>query len=44
VADVAPASPAERPGCAGDKVLRIGGQDARDQQTQVNEIVSPRIS
>jgi regulator of sigma E protease len=40
VADVAPASPAESAGLRrGDKVLRIGGQDARDQQTQVNEIV-----
>lgn len=40
VADVAPASPAEKAGLRrGDKVLRIGGQDARDQQTQVNEIV-----
>ena len=40
VADVVPASPAESAGLRrGDKVLRIGGQDARDQQTQVNEIV-----
>jgi regulator of sigma E protease len=40
VADVAPASPAETAGLRrGDKVLRIGGQDARDQQTQVNEII-----
>jgi regulator of sigma E protease len=40
VADVVPASPAESAGVhRGDKVLRIGGQDARDQQTQVNEIV-----
>jgi regulator of sigma E protease len=40
VADVAPASPAETAGLKrGDKVLRIGGQDARDQQTQVNEII-----
>jgi len=40
VADVVPASPAETAGLRrGDKVVRIGGQDARDQQTQVNEIV-----
>jgi regulator of sigma E protease len=40
VADVVAASPAESAGLRrGDKVLRIGGQDARDQQTQVNEIV-----
>jgi regulator of sigma E protease len=40
VADVAPASSAEKAGLRrGDKVLSIGGQDARDQQTQVNEIV-----
>jgi len=40
VADVVPASPAEAAGLRrGDKVLSIGGQDARDQQTQVNEIV-----
>lgn len=40
VADVIPASPAESAGLRrGDRVLRIGGQDARDQQTQVNEIV-----
>jgi regulator of sigma E protease len=40
VADVAPASSAETAGLRrGDKVLSIGGQDARDQQTQVNEIV-----
>ena len=40
VADVLPASPAAAAGLrAGDKVLRIGGQDARDQQTQVEEIV-----
>jgi regulator of sigma E protease len=40
VADVAPGLPAEAAGLRrGDKVLRIGGQDARDQQTQVNEII-----
>ena len=40
VADVVPASPAAAAGLrAGDKVLRIGGQDARDQQTQVEEII-----
>ena len=40
VADVVPASPAEAAGLRrGDKVLRIGGGDARDQQTQVNEII-----
>ncbi len=40
VADILPASPAETAGLRrGDKVLRIGGQDARDQQTQVNEII-----
>ena len=40
VADVVPASPADAAGLRrGDKVLRIGGQDARDQQTQVNEII-----
>ncbi len=40
VADVIAASPAATAGLrAGDKVVRIGGQDARDQQTQVNEIV-----
>jgi len=40
VADVVPASPAESVGLRrGDKVLSIGGKDARDQQTQVNEIV-----
>ena len=40
VADVVPESPAESAGVRrGDKVVRIGGQDARDQQTQVNEIV-----
>ncbi len=40
VADVAPGSPAEAAGLTrGDKVLHIGGQDARDEQTQVNEIV-----
>ncbi len=40
IADILPASPAETAGLRrGDKVLRIGGQDARDQQTQVNEII-----
>jgi len=40
VADVVPASPAETAGLRrGDKVVRIGGQDARDQQTQVDEII-----
>jgi regulator of sigma E protease len=40
VADVVPASPADAAGLRrGDTVVRIGGQDARDQQTQVNEIV-----
>ena len=40
VADVIPGSPAEKAALRrGDKVLRIGGQDARDQETQVNEIV-----
>ena len=40
VSDVVPASPAETAGLRrGDKVVRIGGQDARDQQTQVNEII-----
>jgi regulator of sigma E protease len=40
IADVVPASPAEAAGLRrGDKVLRIGGQDARDQQTQVDQIV-----
>jgi len=40
VSDVLPASPAETAGLRrGDKVLRIGGQDARDQQTQVDEIM-----
>jgi len=40
VADVVPASPAETAGLRrGDKVLRIGGQDARDQQTQVDQIM-----
>ena len=40
VADVAPASPAEAAGFRrGDKVVRIGSGDARDQQTQVNEII-----
>jgi regulator of sigma E protease len=44
VADVLAGSPAAEAGLArGDKVVRIGGQDARDQQTQVNEIVlAPR--
>jgi len=40
VADVVPGSPAAAAGLrSGDKVVRIGGQDARDQQTQVEEIV-----
>ncbi len=40
VADVAPGSPSEAAGLRrGDKVQKIGGQDARDQQTSVNEIV-----
>ena len=40
VADVIPGSPAQTAGLrSGDKVLRIGGHDARDQQTQVEEIV-----
>jgi regulator of sigma E protease len=40
VADVVPASPADAAGLRrGDKVLRIGGQDARDQQTQVDQII-----
>lgn len=40
IADVLPGSPAAAAGLvAGDKVLRIGGEDARDQQTQVSEIV-----
>jgi regulator of sigma E protease len=40
VADVLPDSPAEAAGLRrGDKVVRIGGEDARDQQTQVNQIV-----
>jgi regulator of sigma E protease len=40
VADLVPASPAEAAGFhRGDKVVRIGSGDARDQQTQVNEII-----
>lgn len=40
VADVVPSSPAAAAGVLrGDKVLRIGSGDARDQQTQVNEII-----
>jgi regulator of sigma E protease len=40
VADVIPGSPAAVAGLkTGDKVVKIGGQDARDQQAQVEEIV-----